>query len=262
MTNNDLVLENLDRLLINSYAKIPKEKNIGILFSGGVDSSTIAIYASNLGYKPSLFTFGTDKSKDFSFAQKLAEDLKMPFYYLELKPEEIINTIPEINNLLKEAGIEPNIMQISLSIGFYLIAKLASEKGINLFLSGQGSDELFGGYNKYLKLNDKKLILQMQKDTQNLFNVDLVRDRLMTVKSQIDIYFPYLDMDFITYAQSLSLDLKIHGEIRKYILRELAKQNGLPDYIFNRPKNALQYSSGIQKIVEKYLKKNYLQTAS
>lgn len=97
----------------------------------------------------------------------------------------------------------------------------------------------------------------MNKDIDNLFKIDVIRDRTMTLESGIDIYFPYLDKDFIDYVQSLPLDLKITKDVRKFILRELAKYKGLPEYIFTRPKNALQYSSGIQKIVEKIMKKKH-----
>ena len=265
-TRVENIIDKLDSLLITSFSQIPKNKKVGILFSAGVDSSLIAKYAHDLGFKPTLFTFGTEYSKDYEFAYKLANDLNLSFHYLPLNSEQIRKTAIKIIPLLKKIGVDPNIMQISLSIGFYAISKLAQQKKVNIFLSGQGSDELFGGYNKYLKLNSKNLALKMKHDTKNLFRVDMVRDWTMTKHFGIDIYFPYLDANFIKYVQKLPISLKIKGEERKWILRQLAKQKGLPDYIFNRPKNALQYSSGIQKIVEKLVKRNqipdYLQTAS
>lgn len=264
MQNLDKILNNLDRLLQNSFTKTPKHKKLGVLFSGGVDSSTVAKYAKDSGLNPHLFTFGTDFSKDKDYARKLAQDLKLPFYYLNLSKNEIEKTIPKVKQLLISARIDPNIMQISLSLGFYLISQEAKKLGVDLFLSGQGSDELFGGYNKYLGVKNYDLRLKMKNDTQNLFKVDVVRDRTMTKQYGVDLYFPYLDSEFIKYSQSLPIELKIHTSvaentiIRKWILRELARQQGLPDYIFNRPKNALQYSSGIQKIVEKIIKKQFL----
>lgn len=256
MQNLSPILNNLDILLLKSYSKIPKHKKLGVLFSGGVDSSTIAKYAKDFGFEPILFTFGTDFSKDKDYAQRLAQDLQLPFHYLHLDKLVIEKTIPKVKELLIGEGIDPNIMQVSLSLGFYLIANEAKELDVDLFLSGQGSDELFGGYNKYIGLKNDELQLKMKSDTENLFKVDVVRDRVMTKQSGVEIYFPYLDKKFIEYCQTLPMELKINGETRKFILRELAKTKGLPDYIFNRPKNALQYSSGIQKIVEKAVKLN------
>ncbi|MBI3384970.1 asparagine synthase [Candidatus Gottesmanbacteria bacterium] len=252
------IITKLDSLLTSSFSQIPKNKSVGILFSAGVDSSLIAKYAKDLKFKPELFTFGSDYSKDLELAKKLASDLVLPFNYLSLSEKEITKTAKKVVPLLHRLKIDPNLMQISLSIGFYAISRVAKEKGITLFLSGQGSDELFGGYNKYLKLEIRNLKLKMEQDTLNLFKVDIKRDRFMTRQSDIDIFFPYLDRAFIAYAQNLPLSLKIKGDKRKWILRQLAKQKGLPDYIYNRPKNALQYSSGIQKIVEKLVKKNQI----
>ena len=249
------ILTTLDDLLQKSFLKIPKSEKIGVLFSGGVDSSTIAKYAQDFNLKPQLFTFGTEYSKDKEYAQKLSHDLNLDFHYLFLTSEIIKQTIPKVIELLNKVDIETNLMQVSLSIGFFEIAKLAKEKGITLFLSGQGSDELFGGYNKYLKLKDDALALQMKKDTDNLFKVDVIRDRVM---AGIPIYFPYLDNDFKNFSLELPIGLKIKDGERKWILRELAKKRGLPEYIFTRPKNALQYSSGIQKIVEKLIGKSVL----
>ena len=249
------ILTTLDDLLQKSFLKIPKSEKIGVLFSGGVDSSTIAKYAQDNNLNPQLFTFGTRYSKDKEYAQNLARDLSLDFNYLYLDTNLIQIAIPKVKARLEKINIDPNIMQISLGIGFFEIAKLAKEKGITLFLSGQGSDELFGGYNKYLKLKDDDLALQMKKDTDNLFKVDVIRDRVM---AGIPIYFPYLDNDFKNFSLELPIGLKIKDGERKWILRELAKKRGLPEYIFTRPKNALQYSSGIQKIVEKLIGKSVL----
>lgn len=253
MENLKEILSTLDRLLLTSFSKIPKNKKIGVLFSGGIDSSQIAWYAQRQNLHPTLFTFGTEFSKDYDFAQRLSQDLKLDFVYLKLTKEEISTALKPTRKILQKKQIDDNLMQVSLSIGFFLIAGRAKEMGIDLFLSGQGSDELFGGYNKYLKLLDdkKKLEQQMAQDTKNLFLVDVIRDRAMTETSGIEIYFPYLDQPVIDYVQSLPLSLKINAQARKWLIRELGKTNGLPEYIFTRPKNALQYSSGIQKIVEK-----------
>lgn len=122
------VINRLDALLQNSFTNIPKHKKLGVLFSAGVDSSTIAKYAKDACLNPLLFTFGTDFSKDKDYALKLAKDLKLPFHYLYISQEKIESVVPKIEQLLLGVGIEPNIMQVSLSIGFYLIAKEAKKK--------------------------------------------------------------------------------------------------------------------------------------
>ena len=78
------ILKKLDRLLNKSFSKIPSAKKVGVLFSGGIDSSQIAWYAKRKNLKPVLFTFGTEYSKDLTYAQKLAGELKLPLIYLNL----------------------------------------------------------------------------------------------------------------------------------------------------------------------------------
>mgnify|MGYP001602217292 CR=1 FL=1 len=288
MQNVNSVLDKLDTLLLNSFAKIPKNKKIGVLFSGGVDSSLILKYALDLNLNPIAYTAGSEFSKDREFVNKLADEFNFKLNFIELEKTEIIKVLPEIIHKLSSLKIDPNIMHVSLSLPFYFMGVAAKLHGIDLFLSGQGSDELFGGYHKYEKLTGSALISKMSEDTENLFKVDVVRDRAMTGQSNIDIYFPYLDHDFIDYASHIPVDLKIKqlntksswseaigsrnlrydsitppsagfqndakNIINKWILRELAKKKGLPDYICDRPKNALQYSSGVQKIVAKIMK--------
>lgn len=248
------IIKRLDTLLLSSFSKIPKNKKIGVLLSGGVDSSLILKYAIDFNLNPVAYTAGSEFSKDREFVNKLAKDLDFELIIVELSKEKISQTIPQIIKVLEEIKIDPNIMQVSLSLPFYFIAKTARKNGVDLFLSGQGSDELFGGYHKYEKLSGQELINKMNLDTENLFKIDIIRDRKMAAESDMDIYFPYLDEEFIEYTKSIPTELKIKGVIKKWILRQLARKKGLPDYIYNRPKNALQYSSGVQKIVERIMR--------
>ena len=150
--NTNKITKTLDQFLIKSFATIPKKK-IGILFSGGVDSSTIAKYSLDLGFNPSLFTFGTAFSKDYFYAKKLAKDLKLPFRYLELTQKKIIDSIPNITSLLAKIGVEPNIMQISLGMGFYHIAQLAKKEKIDTLTSKLNNFFIINQTHPYGKLN-------------------------------------------------------------------------------------------------------------
>ncbi|HBG81513.1 TPA: hypothetical protein DDW69_01590 [candidate division CPR2 bacterium] len=249
--------DNLDAILSADFLKLKakyQNQRVGILFSAGVDSSTIAAYARDFGLEPVLYNFGTEFSKDKEFAFKLAADIGLPLVFKEISREEIEEIIPFIKKELQSIRIEPNNMQIPLSVGVYLIGKKAKEDNIEVLLCGQGSDELFGGYKKYESLAEDQLEAQMQKDIKSVMASDLKRDSHMLSLSGILLEAPYTSKKFINYALRIPVEYKIRDDIKKFIIREVAKKRNLPEYITSRPKSAMQYSSGIQKIYDKIIK--------
>jgi asparagine synthase (glutamine-hydrolysing) len=251
--------DRLDQTLSNIYEELAKElsgQKVGVLFSAGVDSSLISVFARDFGLNPTLYNFGTEFSKDKEFAFKLAEDLRLPLEFLEISREEIEENIPFIKEKLVEIEIDPNPMQVALAVGVYLVGKKAKEDGVQLMLCGQGSDELFAGYHKFEGLTEEELQAGMEKGIRSVIASDIMRDNYMLKQSGIELMAPYTNQEFIDLALSIPIDLKIRDGIKKYIIRKVAEKRGLPEYIALRPKNAMQYSSGIQKVVDK-INKDY-----
>ncbi len=160
-------------------------------------------------------------------------------------------------------------LQVSCAIPVYFASKEANKDGLEVMLSGQGGDELFGGYNRYLQhTNDyKELEKILEKDVKNAYEDNLKRDITVCKDNQIELKFPFMDKELVNFALEIPAELKIkeveeeefscvdeiNGKkvIRKYILRKVAKDIGVPDIILNRPKKALQYGSGSWKILRK-----------
>ncbi len=253
----DKYVENLDIILSEEFDLIKKEiddKKVGVLFSAGVDSSLVAKFASDFELKPILYTFGTEKSKDRDFVFKFAKDMAMPLVFHEVTREDIEKNIPLIKKELKNIDIYPNPMEVALAVGVYLVGKRAKEDKVDVMLCGQGSDELFAGYKKYEDLSDKDLADHLRNDIESVMAKDIARDRHMLSISEVDLLAPYTNKEFIEYSLSIPLKYKVVGETKKFIIRKVAEKRGLPDYICERPKNAMQYSSGIQKVVSKIAK--------
>jgi len=244
--------------LIDSVSKRVNElSEVGIIFSGGVDSTILAKISQDLGVKTKLYTVGTENSVDIKFARKTAK-------YLDLPIEVKILTISDVTRyteLVLNAIEEFNIMKIGVGIPSYAASEMAKDDNIKVMLSGQGADELFGGYNRYSQFyKDKGELAQedLKNDVSNLYHVNLQRDDAVTMANSVELRVPYLDQKLVEIALNIPMKYKIYNEdenLRKCILREIASDLEVPQDIVRRPKKAAQYGSGVHKIlVKKVLK--------
>ena len=149
-------------------------------------------------------------------------------------------------------------MDLSIAVPIFFATRLAKEEGIKVMLSGQGADEIFGGYFKYEKVTIENghsyLHDKLWEDVLNLSSKNLERDDAASMANAIEVRYPFLDVNFINYAMRIPPEFKIKldsKEPRKHILRLIAKNIGLPDEIIYRPKIAAQFGSGSQKEIER-----------
>jgi len=123
---------------------------IGLLLSGGIDSSLILSSLAEMGKNIPCFTMGFENSSKYyeerPYAKKLANHFGMEHFDIEMNPQNILNIIPEVF----EASDEP--FADSSSLPFYALSKEVSQK-VTVALSGDGGDEVFGGYRKYVGEN-------------------------------------------------------------------------------------------------------------
>lgn len=228
--------------------KIRAGDKMGILFSGGLDSSLLALIASKYG-DVVLYTAGAEGSQDLEWARSVSAELDLPLreYVFDLK--DIEDAIPRVMFAIEE----PNPMNLAIGIPMYFATKLAGEDGIKILLSGQGADELFGGYAKYLKRPEL-----MERDVLELGEKNLVRDDKVAMLNGVEGRLPVLDLNVIKLALSMPLNYKIEDGIRKRILREVALEMGLPKRVGFREKKACQYGSNSQRMIEKIAKRRGL----
>ncbi|AXV36778.1 MAG: asparagine synthase (glutamine-hydrolyzing) [Methanobacterium sp. BRmetb2] len=252
--------------LIESVKKrIRGVDEVGIIFSGGVDSTLLAKIAVDIGIKPCLYSVGHEDSIDLKFSKKAAKLLDLPLDYQFIDEEVVEKNLPYVLDAIEEF----NVMKIGVGMTAYLASKMAHANGLKVMLSGQGADELFGGYHRYLSYyheKGEKAQNDLLGDVLNLYHVNLQRDDAACMANSVELRVPYLDKDIINIAMDIPMKYKIKDEndkLRKCILRQVAAEVGVPPLIVNRPKKAAQYGSGIHKIlVKKVLKKkdysNYL----
>lgn len=271
------ILKNLEILLTDSIREcITNNVKIGVVLSGGVDSSTIAFLSKKIYSNIFCYTAGNKESEDIKFVKKLmANDVN--FKIIEIDEKQIIENLENLKKILRDNKIPENKINISTGIPIYFISREAKKDNVNLLLSGQGADEIFGGYYRYLKMinNKEELIKYMEKDVRNVYIDNLNREISIANYYKIKIAYPYINEKFLNYALSLPLDLKIHevksddefkefkdcideiyGKrfIRKFILREFAAYIGVPEFIVKRKKKAIQYGSKSEEMIKRIMK--------
>lgn len=141
--------DNIENILLKSLEKqLHADVPVGIFLSGGIDSSLIVSLTTKLGIRPKTFTIGFDdndfdESKD---SKKIAEYLNTEHHEHYLTSKEALNLIPKMQNIYCEPFGD------SSQIPTYLISKIARQN-VTVALSGDGGDELFGGYNRHIYAN-------------------------------------------------------------------------------------------------------------
>ena len=255
--SKNVLKKQLKESLINSVKKrVSGLSEVGILFSGGIDSTILARIADNLRIKVILYSVGHENSADLKFARETAETMDLPLKIRKVDVEDVRKYLPVVLDAIEEF----NIMKIGVGMPAYIASEMAHEDKLRVMLSGQGADELFGGYNRYLKFYEEKGEMaqeDLRKDILNLYHVNLQRDDAVTMANSIELRVPYLDHDIINIAMNIPMKYKINkgDTLRKCILREVGAELGVPEEIVKRPKKAAQYGSGIHKmLVKKVLK--------
>ena len=269
MVNNNKkkdIIENLINLLEKSIRKNIPKKKFGLLLSGGLDSSIIAyilktnkckfkcyvVEIKNSNFKP---------SEDIIYTKKLAKDLGLNIKVIKIKDNQKIEQ--ELKTVLKLIK-KPDTIKTSLALPIQFALKQAKKDGCEYVFYGGGCDSIFAGFEKHKQSTDiNKQCLKSFKECKEKAKT---REIKLANYNKLKLIFPFLDKELVNYTLKIPGKYKIKNNVEKYILRETAKKIGLPKYITERKKKAIQYSSNCQKSLKKLAKKkgfkkikNYLQ---
>ncbi|MBR1715715.1 MAG: asparagine synthase B [Treponema sp.] len=232
----------------------------GVLLSGGLDSSIIAAITQKFSKKriesdgkqaawwPQLHSFavGLEGSPDLLAAKKAAD-------YIGTIHHEVHFTIQEALDALRDViyHIETyDITTVRASTPMYLLARVIKSMGIKMVLSGEGSDELFGGYLYFHKApNPQEFHEELVRKMSKLHLYDCLRANKSLMAWGVEGRVPFLDKDFIDVAMRLNpcdkMNIRLPDgkqRIEKWILRK-AFEDMLPESIVWRQKE--QFSDGV-----------------
>ena len=240
-------------------AQLMSDVPYGVLLSGGLDSSIIAAITQKYSKKrvetdskegawwPQLHSFavGLEGSPDLIAAQKAADYIGTVHHEVHFTIQEALDALPDVIYHIETY----DITTVRASTPMYLLARVIKSMGIKMVLSGEGSDELFGGYLYFHKApNAQEFHEELVRKMSKLHLYDCLRANKSLMAWGVEGRVPFLDKDFIDIAMGLNpsdkMNIKIEGgqRIEKWILRK-AFEDLLPESIAWRQKE--QFSDGV-----------------
>jgi asparagine synthase (glutamine-hydrolysing) len=229
--------QELEKALVEAIKKrIPMER-FGILFSGGVDSSLIALVCRQAKADFACYSVGLKDSEDLRESEKAAS-------LLGITLKEKIFSIEEAAGLFKETkSLTGRKDPVSIGVGSVILAAIKEGRKDNIkkFFTGLGSEEIFAGYERHALAKDKHE--ECWKGLKSMHARDLQRDYSIAKALDASLLVPFLDTEVIVKAMGIPAEKKINEEQKKIILREIAEELGLPKEIAWRKKRAAQYGS-------------------
>ena len=227
----------------------------GVLLSGGLDSSLVAAVAARYArhrvedgdrseaWWPRLHSFaiGLEGSPDLAAAQVAADAIGTVHHGFTYTVEEGIDALPEVIRHIETY----DVTTVRASTPMFLLARRIRAMGIKMVLSGEGSDEVFGGYLYFHKApNAREFHEETVRKLDGLHQFDCLRANKSMMAWGVEARVPFLDTEFLDVAMRMDATAKMAGDgrIEKAVLRE-AFQGWLPDSILWRQKE--QFSDGV-----------------
>jgi asparagine synthase (glutamine-hydrolysing) len=249
----------LQRLLERSVRlRVQDVEEVAVAFSGGLDSSVVAFLAKKCGVNVNLVHVSLRNQAETEEAKKAADELRLPLSVHLFLEEDVAKVAAKVVELIEE----PDPVKLAIGIPFYWTAQKTVKAGFKVLLAGQGADELFGGYqryvNEYCLKGEEKTRRTMFADVAGIHESNLERDEKICGFHGLELRLPFASYQVAKFAISLPLELKIEAKansLRKLVLRKAAENMGLPASIVKKPKKAVQYATGINCALKKLAKK-------
>ena len=227
----------------------------GELLSGGLDSSIISAVAKKFAARriesgntedawwPQLHSFaiGLEGSPDLAAARKVAEHIGSVHHEINFTVQEGLDAIRDVIYHIETY----DVTTVRASTPMYLLSRYIKSMGVKMVLSGEGADEIFGGYLYFHKApNAEEFHKETVRKLSKLHLYDCLRANKSLASWGVEGRVPFLDKEFMDVAMRLNPTDKMagNGKIEKHILRQ-AFENYLPSEIAWRQKE--QFSDGV-----------------
>jgi asparagine synthase (glutamine-hydrolysing) len=223
-------------------------KDVAVAFSGGLDSGLVAAFVKKYSRSAVLYTVGAEDAYDVRMAEQMSRDLDMKWVYIPITED---NLETHIRRMIKATGTT-NALTLSFETPLFYVCTECKE---NTVIGGQGSDEIFAGYSKYIGVDNETLAAKMTEDLEKLTGPVLAHENKVAKHFGKTILYPFLDDDVIRSVKEIDIGIlkPKNAETRKSVLKEIASEMGYP-FIAEKKKKAAQYGSGMIDLVHSICK--------
>jgi asparagine synthase (glutamine-hydrolysing) len=241
--------EEIKDLFIEAVEKRVPEGDLGLLFSGGVDSTLIAATLQHIGKEFTAYTSGiqhgnVNAPRDLRWAKEIAQEMDIELEVHESNLEEVEKVLPKTTDWISSSSVVKN----GVALPFHF-ALSGDEKVV---MSGLGSEQLYAGYHRQQGYLNKECLSGLRR----VFEGDLYRDNVISFRNGYELRIPFLDHNLIEHALTIPEEYKVKDEYRKYVLRKAAEKLGVPEKVVWRKKTAAQYGSNFDKAIDRLTKNN------
>jgi asparagine synthase (glutamine-hydrolysing) len=254
--NNSTSIEEIRNALEAAvHRQLMSDVPYGVLLSGGLDSSVVSAIAKKYSAKrienhdqsdawwPQLHSFavGLIGSPDLAAARKVAAHIGTVHHEINFTVQEGLDAIRDVIFHLETY----DVTTIRASTPMYLLARFIKSMGVKMVLSGEGADELFGGYLYFHKApNGEAFHEETVRKLSKLHMYDCLRANKSLAAWGVEGRVPFLDKEFIDVAMRINPDDKLirNGRIEKWVVRK-AFEDYLPAEVAWRQKE--QFSDGV-----------------
>ncbi|MBU1704367.1 MAG: ATP-binding protein, partial [Nanoarchaeota archaeon] len=246
------IKEKLKQLITDAIEKRIPQRKVGVLFSGGIDSTLIAFMLKKLNvpftcYTAALEEQGMSKAEDLISAEEVAKEHGFKLKVKKINLKEVEENLKTVVPLIEDS----NVTKVGVALTFYAACQLAKDDDVRVIFSGLGSEEIFAGYDRHKKTvhGNKECLSGLLK----MYERDTYRDDVITMNSNIELRVPFLDKALVDYALKIPFNYKLNDE-SKLILRQAAEDLGINHEFAYRKKRAAQYGSKFDRAIEKLAK--------
>ena len=241
----DEAAEEIKDIFLEAVEKRIPEGEVGLLFSGGLDSTLVAAALQELGKDFTAYTAGIQHGnvsapRDYEKAKEVADEMGFKLERYEATLEEVEETLPEIVDWLSTT----NVVKLGVALPFHSSLNQSGDEQV--CFTGFGSEQLYAGYARQQGYLNKECL----SDLRGIFHEDLYRDNVISFRNGRELRVPFLDEKLVEHALSLPEEMKRTEEYRKYVLRKAAEKLDVPESVAWRKKVAAQYGSNFDKALD------------
>ena len=216
-----------------------------ISLSGGLDSSILACLLDKKNISAICIISKESPGNDLTFSQIIAKKFSIPIKIKMIDIDELLSAVNETIKILKVF----NDIEIRNAVVMYLSLLSVKKNGFSSVITGDGADELFAGYNFWLKMNNN----EVQNDLKRIRKIMHFPTQEIGKKLGIKVESPFLSQKVMDFAKSLPLDYKINMQngkkYGKWILRKTFEKK-IPNSIVWRKKSAMQDGAGTSGLID------------